>query len=264
MKPDAGKGRKKSETRTTGRVEQRGAPSMFDGQGNMLVLMTIASVLVATILGVGFISPLLFTAAVFPFFYVAITRNDHRSGIVIVFRWSIVLFVTLLIVGIFVPDHLGASLPFSAGAAHTIETWIRDPGASPPANLNYILWGMLAFTIASIASGGLLGFLIGAVALSGAAYAALHVFRHGFNIVLISLIAVPVWQLSLFVAGAFVLVPLSVFVFERFFNVERRTKDWELLRNYMYAGAGFFVLSIVLRYATAGVWRELVSRWTVI
>ena len=79
MKPDAGKGRKKSATRSTGRAEQRSALSMFDGHGNMLILMTVASVLVATILGVGFISPLLFTAAVFPFFYVAITRNDHRA-----------------------------------------------------------------------------------------------------------------------------------------------------------------------------------------
>ncbi len=236
--------------------------AMFERYGNTLILMTIGSVLVATILGVSFISPLLFTAAGFPFFYVAITRNDHRAGIVIVFRWAIALFITILVAGVFLPDRLGASLPLSASSAHTIESWIRDPGASPPANLNYILWGMFAFTVASIVSGGLLGFFLGAVAIGGAAYSALHVFRHGFNLIQISLIALPVWQLSLFVAGAFAMVPLSVFVFERFFNVEKQAQEWKLLRSYMYASAGFFVLSIALRYATAGVWRQLVDQWT--
>lgn len=237
-------------------------PVMFERPGNMLILMTIASVVFATILGIGFISPLLFAAAVFPFFYVAITRNDHRSGLVIVFRWSITLFVTVLFVGVFVPDRLGSSLPLSASGTHTIETWLRDPGASPPANLNYILWGMFAFAAASFVSGGLLGFLIGAVAIGGAAYSALYLFRHGFNLIQMSLVALPVWQLSLFVAAAFAMVPLSILAFERFFNVEKRAQDWDLLRNYMYVGAGFFVLSIVLRYATASVWRELVDKWT--
>lgn len=239
-------------------------PEIFDHYGNTLFLLTIGAVLAATILGIGFISPLLFTAAGFPFFYSAMTRNDHRAGTVVVFRWAIALFVSILVAGVFVPDRLGAALPLSANSAHTIESWIRDPGASPPANLNYILWGMLAFTVGSVVSGGLLGFFIGAVAIGGAAYSALHVFRHGFNLIQISLVALPVWQLSLFLAGAFAMVPLSVFVFERFFNVEKRPRDWELLRTYMYTSAGFFVLSIALRYATAGVWRQLVDKWTAI
>ena len=264
LKPDEGKSRKKISPEPGGLRNSPSVPTIFERYGNTLVLMTIGSVLLAAIFGVGIISPLFFTAAVFPFFYTAIVRNDHRAGVVIVFRWAIALFVTLLVVGVFVPDRIGSALPMATNTATALETWIRDPGVPPPANLNYILWGMLAFTVASVLSGGLLGFLIGAVALGGAAYSALHVFRHGINIIQISLVAVPVWQLSLFVAGAFVMVPLSVFMYERFFNVEKRPQDWDLLRNYMYVGASFFVLSIVLRYATAGVWRELVEQWTIL
>jgi hypothetical protein len=123
---------------------------------------------------------------------------------------------------------------------------------------------MLSFVAASLASGGLFGFIIGSVALGGAAYGALFVFRHGLNIVQTGLVALPVWQLSLFVAGALFLVPASVFVFERFLHAEKRIEDRPRLRQCMYAGAGFFALSLLLHYTVAGVWRSLVERWTVI
>jgi hypothetical protein len=79
----------------------------------------------------------------------------------------------------------------------------------------------------------------------------------------IALVALPVWQLAAFVSAAFLIVPASVFAFTRFFQVEKRIDEWQPLRRYMYAGAGFFALSILLRYATAGVWRLLLERWTV-
>jgi hypothetical protein len=232
--------------------------------GNMIVVATFASTVIAVLLGVGLISPLLFAAAIFPFFYGAMRHNDHRSGVVLVFRWAVALVVSLLVVGVFVPDRLGAALPLSAEAVRTVETWIQTRGAAPPADVKYLLWGMLAFLVASVVSGGLLGFIVGGVALGGAAYAALFVCRHGLNILQIGLVAIPVWQLSLFVAGAFLLVPMSVFVFEKFFHIDKRPDDWALLRRYMYAGAGFFALSVALRYAAAGVWRTLLEKWTVL
>lgn len=235
-----------------------------DRRANTMVLATIGSVVIAVALGVGVLSPLLFSAAVFPFFYRALCRGDHRSAVVLVFRWGVALFLSLLAVGVFVPHRLGAALPLSSEAIRTLESWIREPEASPPADTGYLLWGMLAFLAASVASGGLIGFIIGAGALGGAAFGALFVFRHGLNLLQIALVALPVWQLSAFVAGAFLLVPSSVFVFERFFHIERRMGDWQRLRQYMYAGAGFFALSILLRYAAAGAWRSLVERWTVL
>lgn len=229
-----------------------------------MVLATIAAVIVSTIIGVGALSPLLFAAAVFPFYFSAMRRGDHRSGVFLVFRWGVALFATLIVVGAFVPGRLGAALPLSDAAVRTIEAWVRSPAASPPAGPAYLFWGTLAFLAGSLASGGLLGFVIGAIAVGGAAYGALFVFRHGLNVIQIAFVALPVWQLALFIACAFLLAPASVFVFERFLHAEKRTEDRARLRLFMYAGAGFFVLSVLLRFTVAPSWRALLERWTVI
>lgn len=228
-----------------------------------MVLSTIASVILAALIGVGVVSPLLFAAAVFPFFHAALRFGDHRAGLLIVFRWALSLFVTLVIVGIFLPDRLGGSLPFAESAARSMQAWIAG-SPSPPVDSRYMFWGMLVFLAGSVASGGLVGFVVGAVALGGAAYSALFVFRHGHNIFEAALVALPVWQLGLFIAGAFFIVPAAVFVFERFLGAEKRLEDRGRLRLYVYVGAGFFALSILLRYATAGAWRTLLDRWTVL
>jgi hypothetical protein len=241
----------------------RRRPTGGDRSGNTMVLATIASVAAATAIGAAVLSPFLFTAAVFPFYYRALLRSDHRAGIVLVFRWGFALFVSLVVVGAFLPDRLGAALPFSSDAVGTIAAWIRDPQAPPPADIDYILWGMLAFLAASAASGGLAGFVVAAAAIGAAAFGAVFVFRHGLNLIQIALVALPVWQLSSFIAAAFFLVPASVLVFAKFFRVEVRIEEWQRLRRYMYAGAGFLALGILLRYATAGVWRSLIERWTI-
>jgi hypothetical protein len=264
LKPDTGKKVPKTGPKGTSGSKGRPFSSMPEKPGNTMVMATIASVVVAALFRVDVVSPLLFAAAVFPFFYGAMRRNDHRSGVALVFRWAVTLFVSILVVGVFIPDRLGAALPLSEEAVRTLEIWIRKQGTSPPGDLGYLLWGMFAFLVASLVSGGLLGFIIGAVAIGGAAYGALFVCRNGLNILQIGLVAVPIWQLCAFVAGAFLLVPMSVFVFERFFHIEKRAEDWEKLRHYMYVGAGFFGLSVALRYIAAGVWRALLERWTVL
>ncbi|UCH84252.1 MAG: hypothetical protein JSW50_00770 [Candidatus Latescibacterota bacterium] len=238
--------------------------ALLEKRGNMMVLLTIASVVLSTIVGIGVLSPLLHTAAVFPFFYTAMKRRDHRWSVIIVFRWALALFATIVVLGVFVPGRVGTSLPLAEPVVRTIDAWVKVPGSSPPAGLPYLLWGMALFLVGSVVSGGLIGFLVGSVAVGGAAYGALFIFRHGFNIIQVALVAVPLWQLSLFVAGGFILVPASQIAYERFLNVERDPNDWPLLRNCMYIGAGFFVLSLVFRYATAGPWRSLLERWTVL
>ena len=231
--------------------------------GNRMVLATIVSVAAATAIRVPVLSLLLFTAAVFPFFYGALRRSNHAAAVALVFRWGVALFFTILVTGAFLPDRLGAALPFSGEALRTVESWIRVPNAPPPADIDYLLWGMVTFLAASLASGGLLGLIVAAGAVGAAAYGAVFVFRNGLNLIQIALVALPVWQLSVLVAAGFVIVPASVFVFARFFHTEKRAEEWERLRRYMYAGAGFFALSILLRYAAAGAWRSLIERWTV-
>jgi hypothetical protein len=244
--------------------KKRKVTTLLEEHGNTMVLLTIASVVVSTILSVGLLSPLLHAAAVFPFFYAAMKRRDHRWAVILVFRWAIALFATIVVVGVFVPGRLGSSIPLAQSTVATLNAWVTVPGSAAPADLSYLLWGMILFLVGSVVSGGSVGFLVGSVAIGGAAFGALFIFRHGFNIIQIALVAIPLWQLSLFVAGGFVLVPVSHFVFERFLNVEKDPGDWPLLRNCMYIGAGFFLLSLIFRYATAGPWRSLLERWTVL
>jgi len=229
-----------------------------------VVLLSIASVILATLIGVGLVSPILHTAAVFPFFYTAMKNRDYRWSIIIAFRWALALFATIVIVGVFSPGRVGSSIPLSANVVGTIDAWVKIPGSTPPADLPYLLWGTILFLIGSVISGGLIGFLAGSIAISGAAFGALYIFRHGFNILQVALVVMPLWQLSMFVAGGFLLVPASQLVYQRFLNVERDPGDWPLLRNCMYIGAGFFIMSLIFRYATAGPWRLLLERWTVL
>ncbi|MEJ2720646.1 MAG: hypothetical protein P8181_05835 [bacterium] len=249
--------------RNQSRIVERKTKKLLESHGNTMVLLTIASVILSVIIGIAVLSPLLFTAAVFPFFFSTMKLRDHRWAVILVFRWAIALFVTILVVGVFVPGRAESSIPLAAGAVATIKAWLNVPGAAPPADLPYMLWGMVLFVAGSAVSGGLLGFLVGSIAIGGAAYGALFIFRHGYNILQISLVSIPLWQLSLFVAGGFLLVPVSHLAFQRFLNVEKDPRDWTLLRNCMYMGAGFFLLSLVFRYATAGPWRSLLERWTV-
>jgi hypothetical protein len=256
--------RKTAKTADKPHREESKTASLLEHHGNNMVLLTIASVIVSTIIGIGLMSPLLHTAAVFPFFYTAMKQRDHRWSITLVFRWIVTLFATIVILGVFVPGRVGTSIPLSENVVESITAWVTIPGSTPPADLSYLLWGMAFFLVGSVVSGGLIGFLVGSVAIGGAAFGALFIFRHGFNILQVALVAVPLWQLSLFVAGGFILVPVSHFVFERFLNVEKDPADWPLLRNCMYMGAGFFILSLVFRYATAGPCRSLLERWIVL
>jgi hypothetical protein len=246
------------------RREKSKVAMLLEQHGNTMVLLTIASVIIATIFGVGLLSPFLYTAAVFPFFYTAMKKREHRWSVILVFRWAVTLFATIVVLGVFVPGRMGASIPLADNVVGTIIAWITISGSAPPADLSYLLWGMALFLVGSVVTGGLIGFLVGSVAIGGAAFGALFIFRHGFNILQVALVAVPLWQLSLFVAGGFILVPASQIAFERFLNVEKDPDDWPLLRNCMYMGAGFLLLSLIFRYATASPFRSLLEQWTVI
>ena len=122
---------------------------------------------------------------------------------------------------------------------------------------------MAIFLVGSVISGGLAGFVIGSLALGGAATGALFLFEHGGNIVQITLTALPPWQWSLFACGALMLVPAATPFLDRFIKSERTDEGRRALRVYMYAGAACFVLSVLLRMTTAGVWQGILQRWTI-
>ena len=235
--------------------------STVDNPGNARVLAAIASVVLSTIIGVAWITPLLHAGAVFPFFYVAMRSRGAGPSLALVVRWAAAVLVTTIVLGAFVPARMDASQLLSARAASTLEAWLTSTQAPPPADYSYVLWGMAVFLVGSLISGGLAGFVVGSLALGGAATGALLLFEHGGNVVQIALTALPPWQWALFAGGALLLVPAATLFFDRF--IKSVEQDRRPLRLYMYTGAACFVLSVLLRLTTAGVWQRILQRWTI-
>jgi hypothetical protein len=233
-----------------------------DNLGNTMVLATITSVILSTIVGVAWITPLLQAGAVFPFFYVAMRRRGADSSLALVARWAGAVLVTTIVLGAFVPARMDASQLLSARTVSTLEAWLTSAQAPPPADYSYILWGMAIFLVGSVISGGLAGFVVGSLGLGAAATGALFLFEHGGNVVQIALTALPPWQWALFAGGALLLVPAATPFFDRFVRSEVKEEDRRPLRLHMYAGAACFVLSVLLRLTTAGAWQQILQSWT--
>lgn len=221
-------------------------------------MATVGSVVLSTILGVRFISPVLHAAAILPFYYAAMRRHLHHLSVVLIFRWAITLFCSVVLVGVFLPARMAVSVG-TTGVA--MQQWITGTG-HPAADFPYLLWGMLAFLAGTAVSGGVLGLIIGAIALAGAGGSTLYLFEHGTNVISITLTAVPLWQWCFFISGALVLVPTAVPVFNRIVKPQRVAEGGEALRKFMIAGGLGFLLSLILRLATADVWQTLLRRFT--
>lgn len=227
-----------------------------------MALATIGSVLLSTVIAVKFLSPIIQSLAVAPFYYSAMRRRMYHTASALVVRWAIVLFVSMMVIGVFVPSRFGRSVAFGRETAGAVEAWVTAGSQSPPADLPYLLWGGVAFIVASLASGGLLGLVGGATALGAAVYGALFLFKNGDNVIQVALIAVPVWQWCFFGACAALLVPMGTIVTQRLHRNESLEEDRGALRRYMYYGGGLFLVSLLLRLSVAGWWLALATRWT--
>lgn len=237
--------------------------TMLENAGNAMVLLAMGGVVIATVLKVAWLTPIIHAASVFPFFYPAMKEYRYRWALILVIRWAAAIFFTTIVLGVFVPARMDASLPLSARTIDALQGWLAGSG-SPPVDYAYILWGLAAFLVGSVISGGLAGFLVGSVAIGAAASGALFLFEHGNNVLQIALVALPIWQWSLFACGTLLLVPTARLFFDRFLRTERVSEDKQILRAYMFIGSGCFVLSLLLRLSLGGVVRDVILRWTIL
>jgi hypothetical protein len=235
-----------------------GNSPLLENAQSRLLLATVGSVVLSVILGVRFISPLLYAAAILPFYYAAMRRHLHHLSVALIFRWALTLLCSVIIVGVFVPARMASSI----GSTGTVmQQWITD-GGHPAAGFRYLLWGTVAFLAGTAVSGGVLGLIIGAIALAGAAANALFLFEHGTNVISISATAVPPWQWCIFISAGLLLVPTALPLFDRLLKPEREAESKEPLRTFMIAGGVGFLLSLVLRFAAADLWQLLLRRFT--
>lgn len=240
-------------------VDNGGSP-LLENAHSWLVLATLASVVLSTILGVRFISPLLHAAAIVPFYHAAMRRHLHHLSAALVIRWGVTLFASVVLVGVFLPARVAVSIG-GAGATTPLQQWITGAG-HPPADFPYMLWGMLAFLAGTALTGGVVGLVIGAVAIGGAGGNTLFLLEHGTNVLLITITAVPPWQLCLFASGALLFLPGALPLFDRIFKSERIAEGKDVLRRFMIIGGATFLLSLVLRVVADDFWHQLLRRFT--
>jgi hypothetical protein len=211
---------------------------------------------------VKFITPILLTAAIFPFFLHVMKKGLHGRAAVLAARWAITVFVCVVIAGGFVSARAEKTFPYAKQSVDVIEDWIAGTDDTPPADLKLLLGGGLAFAAAAVVSGGALGFILASLVLASSACGSAFLFQQGDNIFHIALIALQPWLLFLFAAGIFLVVPAAFPVLQRFLHQSASNHKKTLLR-FIYVGAALYILSIVLRLTTAGTWRTLTERWTI-
>jgi hypothetical protein len=243
-------------------AEKKAASSPATSAENLVVGASILSVLLSIVITVKFITPLLLTAAVVPFFLHAMRRGLHGRAVRLTARWAVTVFVCVVIAGGFVSARAERTFPYAGQSVNAIEDWIAGTADTPPADFKLLLGGGLAFAVAAVVSGGILGFILASLVLASSACGSAFLFQQGDNIFHIALIAIQPWLLCFFAAGVFFIVPAAFPVQQRFLNQSTTNLDRTLLR-FIYVGAGLFLLSIVLRLTTAGAWKVLTERWTI-
>lgn len=228
-----------------------------------LVGLSIAAVVVAVVISFAPLTPLIVTAPLVPVLFKRSRTARHGAVTGMTVRWVISVFLTALVASAFVPDRVLDSFPYAVRSAENVRSWLTGLSSGSPAGYSYILGGMAAFVIASVVSAGVLGCVLWSIGLGTCAAAASYLYSQGINVVQITLVAVPPWQIALFAAGLFALAPAAAFSRRHVFRRGEDDLEWQPLRRHVYVAAGLFVLSLLLRLAVAGPYLALVRRWTI-
>ncbi len=247
--------------------DEQGLPARQVNIGNLVVFAGAFSVLLSIVIGLQLLTPVLLGASGFPFLYTAMKKGLYRRAVALTTRWAITVYLSFLILSAFVPDRAGKCIPFAAKYVDTLRSWIGEAAGAPPVDYSYLLLGIAGFVVAAALTRGALALILGGIALSSSAFGALYLFRQGDNIFHILIVALTPWQLCLFAAALLLLVPAASLSFlprHRSAAETKATPDKHLLRLYAYVGSGLFLLSLILRLATAETWRALTDRWTLL
>jgi hypothetical protein len=227
-----------------------------------LVPWTFLTAAIAATAGVWWISPIICTA---PLVHTCWQRGkpvdvSHLGPLTI--RWAIVLFVTTLLVAVFVPDRIPSSVLFGRGVESTVGQWLAGEG-EPVWGLAWLAITPVALALFTLASGGILGVMILSIFIANSAVSAAMIYATGVNLFLSTLIALSPWQWA-FLAGAVMLVPpLSTLSLARVFRRELTSADVKNTRQQVIRAAMLFALALVLRIALSSIYSNLAARWNV-
>ena len=138
------------------------------------------SVFLSILIAVKVITPILLTAAIFPFFLHVMKRGLHRRAVILTARWAITVFVCVVVTAGFVSTRAEKAFPYAEQSVDVIEDWIAGTNDTPPADFKLLLAGGLAFAAAAAVSGGAVGFLLASLVLASSACGSAFLFQQGF------------------------------------------------------------------------------------
>jgi hypothetical protein len=233
-------------------------------QNGLTIALTIAAVVVAVVIAVPLLTPVIVTAPIIKLLVEKTRTGDQRAVTSGVLRWVISVFATTLVVSAFVPERVSDSFPFAANASEHMISWLAGSASTPPASYGYLFAGMAAFLTACLLSVGILGSLLWSITLGTSAVAAASLYAAGYNIVQITVIALPPWQISLFASALFVLAPLASLSRRIVFRKCENDFEWQVWRRHALVAGSLFLLSILLRLTIAGPYLALARHWTIV
>jgi hypothetical protein len=248
--------------RPAGTKKESIRPKAPNGPGNLVVGLTIIATMLAVLIAMEFLTPVLLAAPVIPFFYRCMKNGDRRTAFGLALRWGLTVFITVALIGGFNSERTEKAVPLSDQYQTAVQKWIAMSDVPPPGDYTQLAGALLIFAAAVLFSGGLGGFVVGALGLASLAYGAAYLFQNGDNIFHVLIIAVPLWLSCLVVACLFLLVPLAEPFYQRLVG-ERDSSGGPDLRRYVFLGLGFVLAGILLRLTLSGLWLELTQRWTI-
>jgi hypothetical protein len=232
-------------------------------ENGRLIGITMLGVVLSLVFAVPPLSPIFTTLPVVRPLLRRVRAGERAAATGAFWRWALTVFLTTLVSGAFVRQRMLSSFPFADQAARAMEQVLAGSGGAAPAGLAEIIVGLAAFLLLSAASLGIAGCVLMSVALGAAAGAAVVLFTHGNNVLLIALVACPPWLWALLAAAVLSFVPALTFGGSRWFGIVASMMDRDWLRRRAIMSGGLFLLAILLRIVLTGPYLALVRLWTV-
>jgi hypothetical protein len=233
-------------------------------QGTWIIFGGIVAVVLSVASGMSFLTPVLTGAALGPFFYGAMKRNDLRNAFSLTARWAVSVFITSCIVCMYLPGRTVASIPFADTMIRSFTTWLSGGSNGAPFGPAMMLGGVLLFVVLSLVSGGLAAILACGGAICGAAGVFSHMMRHGDNIFHITLLGLPPWIIAFALSVLFLVVPTALPFYKRIHGNASTEADTAIWRTYAIIGAALALAGIVLYLTLNSTWNTLLNACTVL
>ncbi|MBI4720160.1 MAG: hypothetical protein HY770_02815 [Chitinivibrionia bacterium] len=238
-------------------------PSPPAGQGAWIIIASVAAVVLSVAMEASFMTPFLTGAALGPFFYGAMRKNDLRSALSLTARWAVSVFIASCIVCLYLPERTAGSIPFADTMIRAVTEWLSGTSHGAPFGPAMILGGVLVFAVLSLLSGGMAAILAGGGAVSGAACVFSHLMRHGENIVQVTLVGMPPWIIAFAFSVLFIMVPAARPFYRRIHRGASGDPETTAWRTYAIIGAAFGFAGVILHLALGGAWNTVLNACTV-